>query len=819
VSRIAALHRRIEDRFVHWGAHVARRAWWWIAGCSALTAALGSLLPGIRFDNSLESFLRSGDPSMERYDVFRAQFGRDERIVIGLAAPDVFAPELLERLRRLHEDIEREVPYVEDVLSLVNVRLTRGLEDELVVESLRDHWTRKPEELARLREFVLATPLYRNLLVSEDADFTTIVIQPFTYSTKAEAGDPLGGFGDEADAGAASEGPAYLTEAEARELVAALEQVVARHRSSEHPLWMVGGPVMGVRTNQMLGRDIQRFVLASIAAIAVLLALLFRRISGVVLPLTVVLASLASCLGLLVVLDIPLSLTLGTLPAFLLAVGICDAVHLLVIVYRELAAGRPKPDSIAFALGHSGLAIVMTSLTTAGGLVSFVFAELQHIHDLGIVAPIGVLLALAYSLTLLPALLAVVPLEARARAQGRHGGRATDRVLTRLGDFATGHPGWVLAGTGVLLVLGGLGVARVRLAHDSLQWFPETDPLRIASERIDAELEGVTTLEFIVDTGRENGLHEPAVLEQLSRAAQWARDRKGAIPVSSSISIVDVVKETNRALHENRADHYAIPASRALVAQELLLFEQSGSDDVEEVTDSRFQVARLTLRTPWVDAIAYPPFIEGISARFREILDSDATFYVTGVAELLGRAFHAMVVTLARSYAVALLVITPLMVFLIGKLGRGLVAMIPNLIPVFLTVGLMGWLDIPMDGATLLVGAIVLGVAVDDTIHFMHKFGRYLEDTGDPRRAVHETLMTTGSALLFTSLVLAAGFGTIALGYMKAVVWFGLLACFATLLAFVADIVLAPALMMLFTGRAGRSKERTSLPTSLGRGR
>ena len=142
------------------------------------------------------------------------------------------------------------------------------------------------------------------------------------------------------------------------------------------------------------------------------------------------------------------------------------------------------------------------------------------------------------------------------------------------------------------------------------------------------------------------------------------------------------------------------------------------------------------------------------------------------------------------------------MVALIGDLRRGLLAMIPNLVPIYLVLALMGWAGIPLDASTLLIGGVVIGLAVDDTIRFMHRWSRYYEDTGDARRAVRETLATTGAALLFTSLVLLGGFAAMLCAYMQNSFWFGLLAGTATIVAFLADVLLAPALMVLVSGEA-----------------
>ncbi len=242
-----------------------------------------------------------------------------------------------------------------------------------------------------------------------------------------------------------------------------------------------------------------------------------------------------------------------------------------------------------------------------------------------------------------------------------------------------------------------------------------------------------------------------------------------------------------------------LPTERREIAQELLLFESSGSDDLEMLTDNKLRWARMTLWTPWVDAMLYSDFVERVDADLQEILGDELPFTITGNPAMLMRISKAVIISMARSYAVALLVITPIMILMIGSLRRGLTSMIPNLLPVYLILSLMGWFDLPLDVANMLMGAIVIGLAVDDTIHFMHRFNRYLAETGNPRLAVHRTLATTGAAMLVTSLVLAAGFAVLLTATMAPVACLGLLCGAAAIIAFLADVILAPALLVIVT--------------------
>ena len=688
--------RRIEAAFTRWGHWVVRHRWLVILACTAFSAVLVSKLPEMRVDNSDEAFLHADDPTRVQYMAFQDQFDREDRVAVILRPERVFDFDFLSHLRALHADIESNVPYVEEVTSLVNARNTRGEGDELIVEDLMENWPQTEAELAAIRERALANPLYIDILLSENESHTVISLKPFTYSTQVDSTD-LAGFEDAEEVDRTT---LYLTDVEGYELVDALKVVLARHETPEIEVNVVGGPTFDYQMAKMLQRDVSVFMGLSVGVVLVLLYVVFRRASGVILPTIVVMSAMLSSMGFMVWLDIPFSVTLNMLPAFLLVVGICDSIHILTIVYQRLAAGASKPDAIADALGHSGLAVVMTSITTAAGLASFSIASLLPVAQLGILAPAGVLLAMVYSLALLPALLAAFPLRSSDKIRGASLRQMLGRFLAKAGDLSTNHPGRVVAGCVAVLLLALPGVLQVRFSHDGMRWFPNHDPLKMGLRVMDREFKGASGLEVLVRTGKENGLHDPATLRNIERAMDESLELTlGGRPIPKATSIVDVVKETHQALNENRPDFYTLPDERRLVAQELLLFENSGTDDLEEVTNSQLETARVSIRTPWVDAMDFPPFLDAVEQVFREALGPDVELELTGGAVVFTSVFVNLITTLARSYAFALLVITPLMVLLIGNLRRGLVAMIPNLVPVYLVLALMGWTGIPLDAS------------------------------------------------------------------------------------------------------------------------
>jgi hypothetical protein len=803
----------VEAGFEAWGRWIIRHRFVALVSSVVITAALVSLLPGLEVDNSTEAFLLPHDPAVVTYNATRDRFGRDDVILLGVTAPDVFSADYLERIRDLHRAIEEEVPYIVEVDSLLNARVTRGDAAGLVVEELLEPWPDSAADRERIRAYALANPVYRNALISEDARMTAILVKPATYSQLTAPLDELSGFEDSAAGTSGDAAPVYLTAAEGIAVVDGLLELIERFDAPGFEIHMAGALPMTHRINAGMARDLATMLPIASLLMCLVLAVLFRRLAGVVLPMGIVTLALLSTLGVMILLGIPGSTAVQILPVFLLTVGVCDAVHVLALTYRFRMEGEEKEDAIAHALGHAGLAILMTSATTAAGLASFITAEMAAVMHLGILAPIGVALAFVYTMVMLPALLAILPLPmARLGSIGR-GVFPGENFLISAGSFAVRHPYRILLPTGLLVVLGVLGALQVRVSHNGLGWFPENDRVRVDFAAVDEGMRGSVSLDVVVDTGRPGGLYEPAVLEALDDFIERA-ELLPAEPlfIGKTISILDILKETHQALNENRESMRRIPETREAVAQELILFENSGSEDTEEFVDSAYQRARLTMRMPFIDALYYPKLLHDIRQLADERLGDRMDVEVTGLMTLLAEIISAVIESMLRSYIFALCVITPLMMLLVGSMRRGLVSMVPNLMPVLAVLAVAGWLDIPFDSTTMMLGAMVIGIAVDDTIHFMHKFHRYFDETRDVDAAIRETLRTTGSALLFTTLVLAAGFSVFLLGEMSNMRIFGSLAAMATLVAFVSDLLIAPALLSIVEGRRMRRAAALQAP-------
>ncbi len=804
-----------------------------------LFAAMLTLqLPTLKIDTATEAFFHKTDPVLMKYREFQSQFGMDETLIVAVNPPETFDQGFLKKLKNFHEDLEKSVPHVKEVTSLWNARSTFGKEDELIVEDLLETWPENDRDMEILKNRVMTNPSYKNAMISQDGRYTAFVIEPDTFSFPAqqqkgapsmEAGedllsgfdeaetDPLAGFEEDAAPSAPGKkqenGQAYLTDQEVDVMLLAVKEVMARHESPDFPLYLAGSPAVDYEVKANIQKDMGIFMGLALVTIAAFLFLLFRRLSGVLLPLLVVILSLVSTFGLMALIGVTIKVPTQILPSFLIAVGVGDSVHVLAIFYRRFRSGQDQVEAIKYAIGHSGTAILMTSITTAGGLMSFIASDLTPVAEIGIYAPAGVMLALVYTVVLLPALLAVIPLSKKQGVReeeikpGSSKGKL-DQIIIRVSDFSTGNPRGIIVVSVILLVVSLLGASRLHFSYNPLVWMSEESAIRKDTKVIDTHLGGSLSLEMLLDTGKEKGWYDPKLLAKLGELSiSLEQYKEGPLFVGQTYSLADVIKEIHQALNENKPEFHAIPQDKNLVAQEILLFENSGSDDLQDVVDTLFSEARFSMKLPALDAVLYTKFIGETEEKFKAVFGDEVKVTVTGFVAILFRAITAMIHSMTKSYIIAFIVITLLMVIIMGDIRIGLVSMIPNLLPIIMTLGLMGWVGIPLDAFTLLIGSIAIGLVVDDTIHFMHNFGRYYQETGDSREAVRNTLQTSGRAILLTSIVLSAGFFVFLFSSMKNLVYFGLLTGFTIHTALLAEFTLTPVLMVLVTKGRERKAE------------
>ncbi len=809
------VRKKIEDFFEVWSEIVVSHRWWVLLITLAITFAVTPLIRNGWLDVSVESFLPKNDLAMVNYDNFRREFNHAPGTIVAIETSDsIFTLENLAKLKALHEHLEENLVHTQKVTSLVNVRYSRGEGDTLLIDDLYEIWPKTEAEIPAFKKLVLSNTNYVGGLVSEDGTMTNVSIDPDVFTSMGagleDAGnvdDLLTGFDDGAfNDNLQADELDFLQPEEEKAFAKSVIKIANQYHSEDFKIYNIGAPTMNYRMSMDVEESAKKTTGLGVLIIIILLSILFRRASGVLMPLMIVFLALIMTLALWPTLGYAFNANTQIIPTFILAVGIAGAVHILSIFFKYYDSGESKHDAIILAMKKTSVAILMTTLTTAAGLLSFLASDMVPTQTIGIFGAIGVVMALIYTLALMPSLLAILPIKRKAHLSQKKSSfllSKIDLLIRACGNFGVTYAKPVVVGTCVLSIITVFGLMKVRFDHDPVSWYPEESELRQGFAKQDSKMDGSIDAQILLVFDKENSLHDPNVLGAIEEIEEVVKNhRYKETQANEVISILSVVKETHQSLNQNDPSYFVIPDDRESIAQELLLFENSGSEDVQDFSNSGFSTARLNLIAPWSDVLNYKNYLRELRKKIEFTLNKyqlgNVDIIFTGLVAIFGDTIFAMLEGTVTSYALAFSFVAILMILLMGDIKRGMLAFSPNVTPILMTLGLMGWAGISLNSFTSLLGCIVIGISVDDTIHFMHHFRRYAQETNDVRKAVKKTLDLCGRAITFTSIVLVGGFVVHVTGMLSVNKQFGILLSFAIVIALFANLILAPALMTLF---------------------
>ncbi|MFP4058275.1 MAG: MMPL family transporter [Candidatus Brocadiia bacterium] len=599
----------------------------------------------------------------------------------------------------------------------------------------------------------------------------------------------------------------------AARLVHQIEAVLQRYRDDrEEDIYQVGNPVMKVRGAAHQRRDLAYLLPCTLAVVAVVLFLAFRSLRGVLVPLGTVGVSVVWTLGLMALLEVPLTVVTLIIGPLLIAVGNCYAMH-LVTHYYQLAPGADEPRRLtAHALGSCFLPVLLAGGTTMVGFLSVTFSGLSSVREFGLFSAFGVLSALTTTVTLAPAALRWLPLPRQAprepgQARSRRAGLC-DRFLRAVGRLDARHASLVAVGGVGLCVAALLGCLFVEVNTNYTGFFHPDDPVRTHSRRMHEELSGAVPFYVVVDAR--------ALREQAADGEQWrgpftrprllrflaqlqgymatltlADEEGGTRAVDKTVSIADHVVLMHRSFMGD--PRLGLPARRETIEQLLDFLHKP--EETEKYIADRFGQASIYVRTHTTSSGDLARLVARIEGYARAHAPPGVQVTVTGETILITRAADEIAVGQVRSLAIAFLVIFAIMGLLFTSLRAGLLALVPNAVPVIGTFGLMGWLGVDLNAGTSLVASVALGIAVDDTIHYMTGFNLEMRRLGDQTRAMVATLYLRGKAIVFTSVALFCGFMVLVVSHFAPIRAFGTLTALAMLTALLGDLVILPVLL------------------------
>ena len=751
---------------VSYAQQVIRLRWLVILGSLIVAIALGSGVQFFTFSTDYRIFFSEENPQLRAFEAMQQVYTKDDNVLFVLQPKDgeVFIPETLTAIQELTE-ASWQLPFSRRVDSITNFQHSYAEGDDLTVEDLvpknRDL---DPETIAAIRAVALSEPLLTSRLIAPDARTTGVNV---TLTLPAE-----------------SETEVPTAMAAAREIV---EDFRARH------------PDITVAVTGLVALN-NAFAEASVADLSMLVPIMYgiiiaglliflRSIAGTLVTVLVVGLSAGSAVGLSAWLGIKFTPPSSTAPTIILTLAVADSIHLLVTLLHAMRQGASKREAIIESLRVNFHPVFLTSLTTAIGFLSLNFSDAPPFRDLGNITAIGVIAAWIYSVTFLPAFLAVVPLRVKPRAEGR------SDAMQRLAEFVLRRRQVLLYGMSALVIGLAVWIPRIELNDQFVNYFEPSIQFRADTDFAMEHLSGIYQIEFSLPAAAEGGISEPDYLAKVDAFSEWLRAQPGVVHVQT---ITDIFRRLNRNMHGDDPDWYRLPDQRDLAAQYLLLFEMSLPYGLD--LNNQINVDKSSLR--------FIATLENMTTRQARILKQDAEAWIaenipasateaTSPFVMFAYISERNIKSMLTGTALALFLISLSLIVALRSLKIGSISIIPNVIPAVMAFGFWGLLVGEIGLASSVVAATSLGIIVDDSVHFLSKYLRARRERGEsPEDAVRYAFATVGRALSVTSAVLIAGFGTLALSAFELNQSLGLLTALAIFAALVADFLLLPPLLL-----------------------
>jgi hydrophobe/amphiphile efflux-3 (HAE3) family protein len=777
---------RLADALIRWRIPT-------LAVVGVVVAICATFVPQLGFDFTPQQLFRSSSDELDYREMFAERFGREDNVVFVIVeTDDVYDPELLEYLRESTLTM-RGWPEVKTAESIATVRLPNAgesagvLSTEPVVPQSGDVTA---ADAAALKDLATGEPLVEGRLVDDKGEVTVLLVW-----LEAELQD-------------------------VKDLSAAVERITNHLEESKPPpnvSTRLGG-VPYLRSEIVDSLKVQQltFIPATAVAYMLILLVLFRRFSGVALPMGVVGVAALMTVAMLVLTDSSINIINNVLPSLIFIIGVSDSIHMLARDGEEMAAGRTREESIRAMVKHTGVACLLTTGTTAVGFFSLLAADTQILQDFGWQAGTGVMFAYVATVLFLPAALVFLkPVRRDPIVGGPDKDPLIERSLRRVGIAVLGRPKTSIAvGLAVTAAFAWAG-STVRIDTILLEVYEPGHPTFQTTRFLEERLGGILPVEVSLEADSADAFKDPETFAKMREIQRFAEESD---VVLSTSSLVDYHQAARVALLGSEDQRDVMPQSRAEIEQIQLLLE-GGPDDktgTAQFVTPDFKHGRILLRVSDAGARAQMALGAKLNDKMAELFppESGISYRLTGDAYVASKALDSFIRDLFYSLLLAVAIIFVMMTFVFRSLKIGLVSTIPNLIPLVMTFGYMGVMDINLNTTTIITFAISLGLAVDDTIHFLARFREEQEVSENTYEALLNTYDGAGRAIMLTSVMLLIGLSILLMSDFMPTRYFGTLTGITIFGAVFGDLLLLPPLLLLIYGDSEADRSSDAVETA-----
>lgn len=753
-ARIARLERLLTNR----------NAWTALALLALISVVAAVALRNVRVDYDFEKFFPNNDPELTRYLEFRERFGHDnDFLLFGIERePSVFDRELLTRVDTLAAMLER-IPRVTKVLSPTRmsepVITPVGVFETPYLRFQNDSLI--PIDAAR----IWRDPRVKDHFFTSDGKAMLVMLNAEPNLSKARC-DTL------------------LTQVRATLIAAGLPdtRIVGRIVGQDHYI-------------TTMVREMFFFLSVSILLLAVFLWIGFRSRLGVIVPIGVVGLAILWQVGLMTALGQPIGILTMLLPTILFVVGMSDVVHILESYLDEIRAGVPRIRAIANTYAEVGLPTLLTAITSGIGFATLGTANIAPLQEFGLYTGLGVLLTFILAFTMLPALLVLT--DPQRLLPSRMAVSPWESRLPRLFRWTIRRRRSILLAFTVVALVSAWGASRIRVNNYLLEDLPTNDPMKQGFVWFEDRFGGVRPFELEIalnELAPGRTIWDLQVLRSMERVQSYAEDTYG---VSGSVSPVTLMRSMNKAFNGGDNAFYRLPDDSATCARMAKRMRLLGKDLLGGMVSSDARSARLSGRIVDEGGYIHKSKNAGLDAFIAANTFPGLDMRQTGMAYLIDRNNATLSTQLIRGMGLAVLLTALIMLWFFRDPRMVLVALIPNLVPLLFIAGVMGFFGIDLKVSTAIIFSIAFGIAEDDTIHMLAALRQNLRRGLSPAYALKRTYLRTGKAVTVTSLMLLSGFVCLVFSDFASVHYMGMLITLTLAFAFVAELLLLPALVLL----------------------
>ncbi|WP_067037758.1 efflux RND transporter permease subunit [Allomuricauda sp. CP2A] len=740
---------------------------------AGFTVFLALQWKNMQFSNTEANILPDDHPASIEYNAFTRVFGEEgNAIVIAIRDSALFTPTNFNRWNKLSKQLEA-FPEIDFVVSTDNLRvLVKDNEEQAFVMEpfIKDPPKTKKEVDTLINHLFNELPFYDNLVYNPKSG----TIQTIAYldkdimNTEVRNQFILNDLGD---------------------LVEGFEE------ETQLDVHVSGMPYIRTWNTKSIVDEIGIFIVAALVVTSLIFFFFFRSFRATFISMCVVIIGVMWAFGFLGLLQYEITILTALIPPLIIVIGIPNCIFLINKYQQEVNKHGNQALSLQRVISKIGNATLMTNITTASGFATFIILDSDLLKEFGIVASINIVGIFVLSLLIIPIIYSFMPLP-KTKHLKHLNKKWIDFFVSRMENIVRNHRIAVYIVTVAVLVLSIIGIYQIKITGSRIEDLPKNTHFFKDIRFFEQEFDGIMPMEIVVDTERKNGVIKPATLKRMDQLGTVIDE----IPeLSRPLSVVDLIKYSKQAFYNGIPKYYQLPTSQEnTFIMDVARKSSSDGDLLKSFVDSTGQTARLTTYMRDVKIDRMEEIEKDVQQAIDKFFPSERfKVFMTGKALLFLKGTKYLVKNLLLSLALAIGLISLFMAYLFRSFRMVIISLVPNLLPLVITAGVMGYLGVPIKPSTILVFSIAFGISVDDTIHFLAKYRQELAThKWHIKRSVYAALRETGVSMFYTSIVLFFGFSVFIISSFGGTKALGGLVSATLLFAMLSNLILLPSLLL-----------------------